>query len=331
MAAALKDRSESGGPSVAFACGVWSDLARPLKPAFRQAVVGTYKAEASVVDFLHAPEEARGQINTWAAQKTKNLINSVLPPGSIDPATTRVVVGNAVYFKGAWEGMPFDRRHTVHKPFHRLEGSHIDVCFMQSRMRQFVAVHDGFKVLKLPYRMAAQGHPNKVTPTPAPFGRVELERRTVRYAAPPQRAADQTQFSMCIFLPEAHDGLRGLLDTIASRPGFLHDHLPHRRVDVREIRVPKFKLSFYSSIVDVLTKLGLRLPFYGKADLSDMVEDDSSGLPIVVDNVIHKAVIEVNEEGTKATAVTMVISAEECEIQRWSPPPQVPTTRLRFT
>jgi serpin B len=54
-----------------------------------------------------------------------------------------------------------------------------------------------------------------------------------------------------------------------------------------------------------------------------MVEDDSSGLPIVVDNVIHKVVIEVNEEGTKATAITMVISAEECEIQRWSPPPQV--------
>ncbi|KAM0905005.1 hypothetical protein ACQ4PT_017646 [Festuca glaucescens] len=259
----------------------------------------------------------------WAAQKTKNVIDSVLPHGSIDPTTTRVVLGNAVYFKGAWEGKPFDRRLTVHKPFHRLDGSHVDVPFMHSRMRQFVAVHDGFKVLKLRYRMAAQGHTNNVTPTPAPFGRVELERRTIRYAAPPQRAADPTQFSMCIFLPDAHDGLRGLLHTIASRPGFLHDHLPHRRVDVRDIRVPKFKLSFYSSVVDVLTKLGLRLPFCRQADLSDMVEDDSSGLPIVVDDIIHKAVIEVNEEGTEAAAVTMVISAEECEIQRWPPPPQV--------
>ncbi|KAK1646460.1 hypothetical protein QYE76_064265 [Lolium multiflorum] len=258
--------------------------------------MGTFKAEAMVVDFLHAPEEARGQINTWAAQKTKNLINSVLPPGSIDPATTRVMVGNAVYFKGAWEGKPFDRRLTVHKPFHRLDGSHVDVPFMQSRMRQFVAIHDGFKVLKLRYRMAAHGHTNK-TPTPAPFGRVELEQRTIRYVAPPQRAAVPTQFSMCIFLPEAHNGLRGLLDTIASRPGFLHEHLPHQRIDVHEIRVPKFKLSFYSSVVAVL-KLGLRLPFCGKADLSDMVEDDSCGLPIVVDDIIHKAVIEVNEEAS---------------------------------
>lgn len=48
---ALADRSESGGPRVAFACGVWSDATRPLKPAYREAVVGTYKAEAKAVDF----------------------------------------------------------------------------------------------------------------------------------------------------------------------------------------------------------------------------------------------------------------------------------------
>lgn len=69
VADALKDRSGSGGPSVAFACGVWIDMTRPLKPAFRQAVVGTYKAKASVVDFRHAPEEARGQINAWGHRR----------------------------------------------------------------------------------------------------------------------------------------------------------------------------------------------------------------------------------------------------------------------
>ncbi|KAE8814953.1 putative serpin-Z8 [Hordeum vulgare] len=99
---ALQDRPASGGPRVAFACGVWSDLLWPLKPAFREAVVGTYKAEANTVDFRGAPEEACGQINAWAAQVTNNLIDSILPPGSINPATTRLVLGNAVYFKGKW-------------------------------------------------------------------------------------------------------------------------------------------------------------------------------------------------------------------------------------
>ncbi|KAM0888688.1 hypothetical protein ACQ4PT_028198 [Festuca glaucescens] len=54
----LSDTSESGGPSVAFAYGVWSDLNRPMKPAYREAAVGRYKAEASVVDFLDDPEHA---------------------------------------------------------------------------------------------------------------------------------------------------------------------------------------------------------------------------------------------------------------------------------
>ncbi|KAM0888916.1 hypothetical protein ACQ4PT_028036 [Festuca glaucescens] len=53
---ALRDRSGSGGPLVAFACGVWSDRSCPLKPGFREAVVdGAYKAEASTVDFRGDP------------------------------------------------------------------------------------------------------------------------------------------------------------------------------------------------------------------------------------------------------------------------------------
>ncbi|KAE8814954.1 putative serpin-Z8 [Hordeum vulgare] len=111
---------------------------------------------------------------------------------------------------------------------------------------------------------------------------------------------------MCIFLPDAHDGLWELLDTIASRPGFLHDHLPVQRIALREFRIPMFKLSFHSSIAAVLQKLGLELPFCEQGNLSDMVEDDGSGLPTVVKDVIHKAVVEVNEEGTEAAAVTVV-------------------------
>ncbi|KAF7068419.1 hypothetical protein CFC21_074190 [Triticum aestivum] len=300
---ALQDRSASGGPRIAFACGIWSDLTRCLKLSFREAVVGTYKAEASSVDFRGTPEAARSQINGWAAQVTRNLIDSVLPAGSISPAT-RVVLGNAMYFKGNWEDQPFDKRHTAHEPFYRLDRSQVDVPFMQSSDSQFVAVHDGFKVLMLQYKMAAPDYQEQATSNSDHSG--------------------HTQFSMCIFLPDAHDGLLGLLDTIASRPGFLQDHLPEVQITLSEFRVPKFKLSFHSSVVAVLKKLGLELPFCLEGDLADMVEDDGSGLPIVVEDVIHKAVVEVNEEGTEAAAVTMVISAPRCARRgRRPPPPQV--------
>ena len=124
---------------------------------------------------------------------------------------------------------------------------------------------------------------------------------------------------MCIFLPDADDGLPSLLDAIASRPGFLHEHLPREQVKVGEFKLPRFKLSFHSSVVGVLDKLGLRLPFHEAADLSDMTEDDgSSGFPLVVSDVIHKADIEVKEEGTEAAAATMV---RKCPTKMPGPPP----------
>jgi serpin B len=133
----------------------------------------------------------------------------------------------------------------------------------------------------------------------------------------------RTQFSMCIFLPDADDGLPSLLDAIASRPGFLHEHLPREEVEVGKFQVPRFKLSFHASIAAILGKLGLRLPFHETADLSSMTEDDGSGLPTVLSDVLHKADIEVNEEGTEAAAVTEVFYDVGCAAMSWPPPPPV--------
>jgi serpin B len=111
---------------------------------------------------------------------------------------------------------------------------------------------------------------------------------------------------MCIFLPDAHDGLPNLAGMISSRPGFLHEHMPKTMIRRNKIQLPKFKLSFESSIVTILKKLGLQLSFGDQADFSHMVDHAESGLPMVLSDVIHKAVIEVNEEGTKAVAFTMM-------------------------
>ncbi|XP_071677068.1 putative serpin-Z8 [Lolium perenne] len=283
----LRDRSGSGGPRVTFACGVWTDLSCRLKPEFREAMVdGAYMADASIVDFRGGPNGACQMINTWAAHVTKGLIESVLNPDSVTRDTldlrsipagvglterSRIVLGNAVYFKGKWD-QPFHKRDTHNAPFHRLGNvDPVNVPFMRSWKKQFIAVHDGFKVLKLQYKKE-----------PAPFF--------------PGR------FSMCIFLPDANDGLPSVLEAFASRPGFVHEHLPHRKVDVCDFCIPMFKLSFHHNVVDILRNLGLQLPFSSAADLSNMTEEHQ----LLVNEVIHKAVIEVNEEGTEAAAVSML-------------------------
>uniref|UniRef100_M8BD02 Serpin domain-containing protein n=1 Tax=Aegilops tauschii TaxID=37682 RepID=M8BD02_AEGTA len=83
-----------------------SDLACPLKPGYLKAVVdGGYRAEASTVDFRGDPEGSRQLINAWAARATNSLIDSVLGRNSVNELT-RVVLGNAVYFKDKWD-QPF--------------------------------------------------------------------------------------------------------------------------------------------------------------------------------------------------------------------------------
>jgi hypothetical protein len=115
------------------------------------------------------------------------------------------------------------------------------------------------------------------------------------------------------------DGLGSLLDKITSSPSFLREHLPQSTVKVSQFRVPKFELSFSSSVTTVLNDLGLRLPFSAEANLSEMLEDDGSKLAFLVQEVFQKAVIEVNEEGTKVADVVSMTFAYSltCDPDWW--------------
>jgi serpin B len=128
---------------------------------------------------------------------------------------------------------------------------------------------------------------------------------------------------MCIFLPDAHDGLSDLINRIASSSSdFIHEHLPTSLVTVDEFKLPRFKLTFSADMSSVLRRLGLQAAFDEKeVDLCDMVEDNGTGMPSALQSIFHKAVIEVNEEGTEAAAVTTKMM---CGCSAPKQPPPVP-------
>ncbi|XP_031406666.1 serpin-ZX-like [Punica granatum] len=105
-------------------------------------------------------------------------------------------------------------------------------------------------------------------------------------------------FSMCFFLPDERDGLCGLMERACSKPEFLNCHVPYKKVPVGQFRIPKFKiLSKFDDLDERLDHLGVPL-----GCLSEVVEDE----PISLSKIIHKAFVEVNEEGTEAAAVTVM-------------------------
>ncbi|CAO2202893.1 unnamed protein product [Urochloa humidicola] len=310
---ALTDRSDSGGPLVAFACGVWHDDTAALKPDYRAAAVESYKAEMRAADFRGEPEEARMEINRWVSKATNGLIAAILPIGSVHSGTT-MVLANAIYFKGKWF-QPFDKEDTKKMQFYCLDGSRVRVPFMCSGKQQFIVEYDGFKVLKLPYRMQSQSDTSSrgriIYTTRSRMGSDVNEcHYDEKSDVLPTNPDERPRLSMCVFLPDDRKGLHSLLDKMSSSPSFLQDHLPTRRLPVTKFQLPKFKFSLSSKMNDDLKAMGLRAAFdEHKADLSDMLEDAGG---MLMENVFHKVVIEVNEEGTEAAASTVCMTVRKC-------------------
>ncbi|CAO2152433.1 unnamed protein product [Urochloa humidicola] len=301
---ALADRSRAGGPALAFACGAWHDAAWATRPEFRDAAAAAFNAETSAVDFSKEPEEALNEINGRVSAATNKRISSILDATSMNDLT-RYLVGSAIYFKGKWEA-PFAKSHTTVSKFHRLDGSVADVPFMRSSRSQLIAVRNGYKVLKLQYRSPVPPPP----PSPRRKGRQTSQKKVGDDEKGDEVAGEELpKYSMCIFLPDERDGLASLVEKLASGAGFWHYRLPADRVPVGDFRLPKFKLSASGSLKQVLREdMGINAAFVpGDADMSDMAEredEDEDGTPMHVGDVCHKAVLEVNEEGTMTMSAT---------------------------
>ncbi|XP_020101338.1 serpin-ZXA-like [Ananas comosus] len=260
----LAGASAGGGPRVSFANGVWVDASLSLKAAFAEIAASAYKAEIQSVDFQTKDDEITDQINSWVSSATNGLIKNMIPDGAIDQLT-RVVLGNAIYFKGAWADK-FDASGTEDGEFHLLNGNSVLVPFMTNRETQFLSSYDDFKVLRLPYR----------------------------------KGDDRRQFSMYIFLPDDRDGLWNLIDKLSSEPEFLNRHLPKREVKLGEFRIPKFKISYGLDASRVLKEMGVHMLFCGDGGLTEIADS-----PIADGtSILHKSFVEVNEEGTEAAAAS---------------------------
>ncbi|CAD5319566.1 unnamed protein product [Arabidopsis thaliana] len=259
--------------------GVWIDKSSYLKPSFKELLENSYKASCSQVDFATKPVEVINEVNIWADVHTNGLIKQILSRDCTDTIkeirNSTLILANAVYFKAAWS-RKFDAKLTKDNDFHLLDGNTVKVPFMMSYKDQYLRGYDGFQVLRLPY------------------------------------VEDKRHFSMYIYLPNDKDGLAALLEKISTEPGFLDSHIPLHRTPVDALRIPKLNFSFEFKASEVLKDMGLTSPFTSKGNLTEMVDSPSNGDKLHVSSIIHKACIEVDEEGTEAAAVSVAIMMPQC-------------------
>lgn len=112
--------------------------------------------------------------------------------------------------------------------------------------------------------------------------------------------ADDGFLSMLILLPKKIDGLSDLEKRLTG------ENLQKWTADLKSrlvnVHLPKFKMTSEFELGDVLSSMGMSLAFSDKADFSGMSTEEQ----LYFSAVIHKAFVDVNEEGTEAAAATAV-------------------------
>jgi serpin B len=228
----------------------------------------TYSAPLEAVDFAKS-EEARKTINTWVEEQTNNKIKDLIPPGIINGGT-KLVLTNAIYFKGNWASQ-FKKELTRDEPFQLSAAKKAMVPMMHQHGEFKQAAADGVQLLELPY------------------------------------VGDE--LAMVILLPEKVDGLAELEKKLTA------DNLDKWLASLGswegDVGLPKFTLDAKFKMAKVLKEMGMAKAFSG-ADFSGMTKETE----LQIDEVVHQAFVDVNEEGTEAAAATAVVMGEAAAMPR---------------
>ena len=133
-----------------IANSIWAEQTYPFQQAYLDLIAKNYGAGIQLADFIKNFDPVRQQINRWVSDQTKNKINDLLAPGSVN-SSTRMVLVNAIYFKADWD-VPFDPNDTSDSPFTLLDGSQIQVKMMNnSDLTLSYLKGDGYQAVELPY------------------------------------------------------------------------------------------------------------------------------------------------------------------------------------
>jgi serpin B len=107
-------------------------------------------------------------------------------------------------------------------------------------------------------------------------------------------------FSMTVLLPKENQNADDIIS--AMTPTTYNQWLGALQTQAVELFLPKFKLEYEVKMKRALSDMGMEVAFTDQADFHNMIDHNG----IQIDDVIHKAVVEVNEKGTEAAAVTVV-------------------------
>jgi serpin B len=145
----LAGSATGGKVELLVANGLWPQCGYGFRDDFLDLARRNYDAAVEFADFPAAPHAAGDKINAWIARHTKGRISGALP-GNTVTRETRLVIANAIYFKGDWASQ-FPKAATKPEPFWIAPEKSLPAPMMRQRHVFEYAEAAGVKLLQMPY------------------------------------------------------------------------------------------------------------------------------------------------------------------------------------
>jgi serpin B len=248
---------------------IWNQTGYALLQSFLDIMATRYKVGVEEVDFSQGERTCR-VINDWIEDQTAGVIKNLVTQDMFTPETLVILTG-AIYFKGRWLD-PFEKSATREEEFWVSPERTVRTPMMQQEIEVPYAEYSDVQAVALPYHHLG--------------------------------IRKEPDISMVILLPQT----RGDLDNISTRLQRIQlerwvDGLKFEKV---KIFLPKFRMESSHRLRNLLAELGMGNAFDLKtADFSGMTQ---ARKPLWIDDLLHKAYVNVDEEGTEAAAAGAWIS-----------------------
>lgn len=227
-----------------------------------------YGGNVTNLDFVNETEKSRIAINDWVEEQTNNKIKDLIPQGVLD-SLTRLVLTNAIYFKGTWV-RPFDKNNTREQDFRTSPGNTVKAQMMSltgEETKFNYTETENLQILELPY--------------------------------------SGEDLSMLVLLPK-EDNLTSLEESLnTEKLSEWRDNLKEERVNVY---LPKFKFETKYFMADTLKDMGMPTAFSENADFSGMTGKKDLLISKVIHQAFVE-VNEEGTEAAAATGVIMGVTS----------------------
>lgn len=245
---------------------LWVRQNYPLNRDFVLNSKKYYGGNVTGINFFNE-EEARSTINDWVSLKTNDRIKELIPPEMIT-GDTALIITNAVYFKGKWLSQ-FDSGNTAEEDFYNSSGGRagqVDMMYTSEYFRY--GENENAQIVELPY--------------------------------------EGDDLCMYIVLPgenniEHFEAEFSLSDYNKLKSSMESDILVRTWL-------PKFKFDSKFELAHTLQNMGVKTAFTDMSNLSGIYDTEKvpEDYVLMLDDVVHQAFIDVQEEGTEAAAATAV-------------------------